>query len=175
MSAEQFGGIGSLKSQEKPQAAMSVQAYIAESFIGSGLTSDEVALLCEGASVKFYPSGATITEYGEEGSSLIILARGLASAKLAVEEPIAMIRPGMPLGELSLIDELPRSATVEAVEDCEVVVLDADRTKRIISEDTRLAVKVLTNLAKVLCHRLRTTNRLLASVIAVEEVERLRK
>jgi len=58
-------------------------------------------------------------------------------------------------GEMSLLDVEPRSATVTAVEECHLLVLSRGALEKIFCEDTSIHIIMLTNIARILSHRLR--------------------
>jgi CRP-like cAMP-binding protein len=72
--------------------------------------------------------GSSIVKQGEPGDSLFIIQEG--RCEVVVEESpghsivIAFLGPGDFFGEMALISEENRTATVRAVEDCKLLVLD---------------------------------------------------
>ncbi len=67
---------------------------------------------------------------------------------------LATLGPGDIFGELAIFDEERRSATVEALEDIEVVAILAADMRRLLREHPDIAVKLLAALSR----RLRETN-----------------
>jgi CRP-like cAMP-binding protein len=73
-----------------------------------------------------YPGGAVLVRQGDPGDSLCIVLSGRAEVQLE-GTVIDAIGPGEYFGEMSLIDGEPRSATIVATEDVELLVIkDAD-------------------------------------------------
>lgn len=68
---------------------------------------------------------------------------------------IAEVGPGKSLGEMSMIDGLPHSATAVAIEPVTLVMLTRDDLNRILEEKPRLAVKILWQFAQLMSQRLR--------------------
>ncbi len=68
---------------------------------------------------------------------------------------VALLSRGSFLGELSMFDDEPRSATVAAQEDSELVILKRDRLDVLIKEYPRIGVKILKELNRILAIRLR--------------------
>jgi CRP/FNR family transcriptional regulator, cyclic AMP receptor protein len=73
-------------------------------------------------------------------------------------EKIAEGGPGSVVGEMSLIDKNPRSATVVSIGKCKVGVIPSDHLWKLMLEDPILARKILFNIAQVLSTRLRAAN-----------------
>lgn len=76
---------------------------------------------------KAYPRGAGILKTGEQTASLFIIVSGavevVVSNRQGDEVILDILKPGEYFGEMGLIDDLPRSATVSAREACELLIL----------------------------------------------------
>lgn len=95
---------------------------------------------------------------GAPADSMYVLLDGTAEILLAgivVEEA----GRGSLLGELALIDEGPRAATVRAVTACKLVAIDRERFEHLAAQTPGFAMHVM----KVMCDRLRRANRLVAA------------
>jgi CRP/FNR family transcriptional regulator, cyclic AMP receptor protein len=104
------------------------------------------------------PAGTILTREGATGGIAYILASGTAEV-LRGGRRLALLGPGDVVGELSLIDGKPRSATVKAVSDLEVLEIDA----RDLASLLRKAPEVTRNLLVALAGRLRETDALPAA------------
>ena len=78
---------------------------------------------------------------------------------------ITYVGPGQILGELSLNDEEPRSASAVAAEDVTFLMLTRDDFDRMSTEMPLLAVKLLLRIIKGLGERLRRTSGILADYL----------
>jgi CRP/FNR family cyclic AMP-dependent transcriptional regulator len=67
---------------------------------------------------------------------------------------IEIVKEGMALGILSLLDDQPRTTTARAREDCEVAQMDRRKFRYMVEEVPNFVWYVMNELA----HRLRTTN-----------------
>ena len=74
------------------------------------------------------------------------------------EEALAVLRAGNYFGEMSLIDESPRSADAKAHESCELLVLKKDDLEDLLFVDRDLAYDLLWSFVRTLSGRLRETN-----------------
>ena len=68
---------------------------------------------------------------------------------------LAKMGRGSCLGELALFDQKPRSATVVALEDTELLTLDRTAMDKFIEDYPALGIKVLKGLSRTLSLRLR--------------------
>ncbi len=78
-------------------------------------------------------AGATIIEQGTVGQEAFVLVEGEAQI-LVNGHLVATVGPGSILGEMALLDLRPRSATVKAVTDVELMAYDAKHFRRIVAE-----------------------------------------
>jgi CRP-like cAMP-binding protein len=93
------------------------------------------------------PSGKTLVEEGKPGHEFFLIIDGNASVKRGKRE-IAKLGPGQYFGELALLDRGPRSASVIAKGDMEVLVLGQREFAGVIDEVPTLAHKLLTSMAQ---------------------------
>jgi SulP family sulfate permease len=111
-----------------------------------------------------YRKGEAIVREGDPGRELFIIARGTASVKIRLpgdgrETRLATFSVGTVFGEMALLDRQPRSATVEADEALVCYVLTDEAFGLLRSAHSGIAIKLLTNLARELSHRLRRASR----------------
>lgn len=108
--------------------------------------------------------GQTIIEEGEEGGDLYILLEGrvgisLESINPSMEIAINKVGPGEPIGEMSLLEGGPRSATVVSLERCVLARLSGAKMNKIFQQHPEWGMIFMRNLAVILTARLRTMNR----------------
>ena len=77
-----------------------------------------------------HPAGSTIVEEGEVGDKLYVIVRGTLDVMQAgpdgVERPLPALQDGDFFGEIALLDNVPRTATVRARTACLLLVLSRD-------------------------------------------------
>jgi CRP-like cAMP-binding protein len=93
------------------------------------------------------PSGKVLVEEGKPGHEFFLILDGNASVKRGKRE-IAKLGPGQYFGELALLDRGPRSASVVAKSDMDVLVLGQREFAGVIDEVPTLAHKLLTSMAQ---------------------------
>ncbi len=94
---------------------------------------------------------------GDEGDCAYIIEKGRVLAfvtKDKEEVPLSILGEGEIFGEMSLIDNMPRSASVRALEDARLAIV----TKQQVLERVSTADKVVQLLMRVLLKRLRNRN-----------------
>src|SRR6185312_11901965 len=104
--------------------------------------------------VRRIPAGRNILVQGAVGAEMFLLKKGKAEIRVGAEE-VEEVGPGEIFGEMALIDQSTRSATVTAVEDCEVVALNEHQFVELIQDAPYFALDVM----RALVGRLRSMNR----------------
>ena len=110
-----------------------------------------------------FQAGQTIIREGELGDELFVLFRGKVEVRKS-GMAIATLRAGGHFGEMGLVDQAPRSATVVAMEDTSAISIDRANLLKLMRRDPLLAVKLLWSFVQVLSARLRNTNEALTGL-----------
>jgi CRP-like cAMP-binding protein len=109
-----------------------------------------------------YKTGATIFGEGSPGDKFYLIVEGAVRISRFVpgmgEEALAVIRAGAYFGEMSLIDDAPRSATAVCHERCRLFVVNRKDLEDLLFVDRDLAYELLWNWVRTLSRRLRATN-----------------
>jgi CRP-like cAMP-binding protein len=98
-------------------------------------------------------AGSIVINEGEISETLFVLVEG----KMLVERgalPVAQLGAGSHFGEMALLSQRPRSATVRAETKCRVLALDRPQFYALLQQDSVLATKFLWRLAQTLSLRL---------------------
>lgn len=123
-----------------------------------GLDKREVRLLAKTCTERQYPAGAVLMQEGEAGAGLFILVEGKVHVTQSTgpdtpPRDITTLEAGEILGEMALLDDLPRSATVTAVEPCRCLLVPVWDFRATLRESPEIAIKLLIQLSR----RLRKT------------------
>jgi CRP/FNR family transcriptional regulator, cyclic AMP receptor protein len=109
-----------------------------------------------------YRVGDVIFKEGEVGDKLYLILEGRVRISREVsgmgEEALAILGPGAAFGEMSLIDDFPRSADARVHERCRVLVLTKSALEDLLFLDKDLAYEILWTFVRILSARLRETN-----------------
>lgn len=117
---------------------------------GSGLTSGDVADLVESAEVKDVRAGEVVIKEGDNGDDIYVIRRGsMIVEKTIGGKPVFLsyLPAGSYVGEMALIDGLPRSATVRAAIKSEVIRLRGEDFARLLQGKPQLLKKAQTDMA----------------------------
>ena len=130
----------------------------------SMLTTSQAVSVADAVVKQRFCKGQVIVEQGKKSCALTILLTGRArvvSTDVRGREVIlAILRPGDYLGEMSLIDEAPHSASVIAEVQTDTLVLDQPAFARCLPDSDSMAYAVLRGLV----HRLRQADRKIESL-----------
>lgn len=110
-----------------------------------------------------FQAGQAIIHEGEAGDELFVIFRGKVEVRKG-GMAIATLRAGGHFGEMGLVDQAPRSATVTAVEETSAISIDRENLLKLMRRDSLLAVKLLWSFVQVLSARLRNTNEALTGL-----------
>ncbi len=139
-----------------------------------GISEDEARILFDYCKRAVFEKGDLIMEEGEERNSMFFFIEGEAvvsnviTMKVSnergyseVEKSLVRLRAeqvGL-LGEMSVFEELPRSATVKSFETCVLYEIDKDDFNEFLKAHPDIGVRILANIAGILCARIRGGNR----------------
>ena len=109
-----------------------------------------------------YPAGAVVFRENEVGDEVLMVIRGTASAYLQTPNTnirLATFAPGTIFGELAILDEGVRSATVIADKELACRALTTSDFAALSATSPSVAIRLLAAIARELSGRLRTANR----------------
>jgi CRP/FNR family cyclic AMP-dependent transcriptional regulator len=138
------------------------EAQLAKVAFFDGLTADALAMIAQVTTEEEQPGGTRLFSYGEPGDKLYIILEGKVRISREVggmgEEALAVLGAGDVFGEMSLLDESPRSADANAHERCRLLVITKDAFDDLLFLHKDLAYEVLWSCVRMLASRLRETN-----------------
>jgi CRP-like cAMP-binding protein len=114
---------------------------------------------------KHYKAGDCVVRKGEVGNCMYVVQNGeleVIDEKAGKEISLRRLEAGDIFGEMALFERQPRSATVRAVGEAQVLTVDKRTLLRRIKEDPLVAL----NLIEDLCRRIRAMSGELASLKA---------
>lgn len=99
---------------------------------------------------KTAPIGTVLFKEGEPGREMFVVQSGkvrLQRTIRGVEKILAEVGPGEFFGEMSIINDKPRTASAVVVEDAQLLVLDPKTFEAMIKANTEIAVRMIKRLA----------------------------
>jgi CRP/FNR family cyclic AMP-dependent transcriptional regulator len=131
----------------------------------SGLDDKILNKISDACIARQFTKGETIVRQGEMGLGLYIISRGRVKVDReqgGVRTQVAELGPEQFFGDMALLDNKPRSATVTAIEDAECLLLTRDSFVKLMNKYPDIPIRM----AKVLAERLREAN---AKIVAVTQ------
>lgn len=97
------------------------------------------------------PAGQTLFAEGDKGDSMYVLVSGHADVLLR-GKVVEQLESGAIFGELAIIDNTPRAATIVARDDCNFIAINAGRFRTLTRENPDFALHVMRAMADRLRH-----------------------
>lgn len=134
----------------------------------SSFSDAQVSQLLPGMQHRSYPRNSFILRAGEETDALYIVLSGRVKVLIPDEEGheviLSILGPQEYFGEMGLLDDQARSASVETLEPCEMLRLTKAGFTSILKDNFELAMLILQNLVK----RLREADRKIESLALID-------
>jgi CRP-like cAMP-binding protein len=121
---------------------------------------------------KKIPTGTVLFREGDRGEEMFILQAGrvkISKRIRGVEKTLATLDKGEFFGEMAILNDKPRSATAETIEDCDMLVIDRKTFEALIRGNAEIAVRFIKRLAD----RLRETNDQMEALMIKDNTSRL--
>jgi CRP/FNR family cyclic AMP-dependent transcriptional regulator len=119
-------------------------------------TSDELAQLTSASFPRRLARGQLLFSEGDRSDHLFIVATGrikvLVGSERGDQLVLSVLGPGDQLGELSIIDGHPRSATAEALDDATLLCVPADAVRSLLQTAPRVCLAFAEELAERVRH-----------------------
>ncbi len=112
---------------------------------------------------KSFPRGTVLCQEGDPGREMFIIQKGRVQVRKKVgnaEKVLAELTEGEFFGEMALLLEMDRSATVEAIEDSKILVIGPEAFESLLKNSPEIALKMLKKMAlrlRALDDKLETT------------------
>jgi CRP/FNR family cyclic AMP-dependent transcriptional regulator len=109
---------------------------------------------------------------GDAGEEMFIIQTGrvrISKRIRGVEKTLATLEKGEFFGEMAILNDKPRSATAETLDDCDMLVIDRKTFDALIRGNSEIAVRFIKRLAD----RLREANDQMESLMIKDNTSRL--
>lgn len=123
----------------------------------------QLARIARAGEIESYNPGEPIVLEGSFGDALFLILSGQTAVHQG-SKTFATLGGGDLFGEMSLVEPVPRSASVTAMSATFVFRLPHDALRELISDDAQAASVLLVRIVKTLSERLRRANQMLSSV-----------
>lgn len=151
---------------EKPSSTLTAEElhkHLRQITLFEGLLPVHLRRIAALAQEVAFAKDSAVFEHGDPGDGLYLILKGAVRISRSVsgigEEALAILRPGMYFGEMSIIDdEAPRSADAIAHEQTLLLKLPKDDLRDLMFVDRELAYELLWRFVRTLSARLRDSN-----------------
>ncbi len=133
------------------------------------LDSNELTLIADHMNFFEIKKNEILFREGDKGDYVCFIVDGqlevIKEAATGLGKVIATLPAGRTIGEMSIIDHTPRSATVRACTDTTLVALTGKGFDLILEHHPRIGIKILKGLARLLSMNMRKTSSRLADTL----------
>lgn len=126
------------------------------------ISNDEIEKLVPCFEIATYPAGTVIFKEGDLGDFIGFVISGKLEVKKQTDFKgkqivLALLGKGSFAGDLSMIDEQPRTATIMALEDSALLILGSQTLNSFIEKHPDTGVKILKGVIRTISIRLTKT------------------
>ena len=107
-----------------------------------GFSDDELRRVVELGHEVDLPAGSVLVDQGDPGTSCYVILSGVAGVYVRGEY-VASSGPGSMVGEIALIDHRPRTATVVADSDLDLLQFDSAAFRTLLDEMPKASERVM--------------------------------
>lgn len=112
-----------------------------------------------------YSAGQELFHQGDQGDAMYVILSGVAD--VVIDTPtgpitVAQLSKNNFVGDMAILGDVPRTATVKAAEDLSTLKISKDMFYRLVAEFPQMAIEMMRELA----HRLEDTNQKLLEASA---------
>ena len=129
-----------------------------KNYLVVGLADDAIKEIADLAEIKTLFPNDVLIKQGDKSSDLYVILEGRVKVITSGGDHLADAGPGSVLGEVSLIDDQPRSADAICIGTVKVARIPSKQLRSLMNTKRDMGFIVLANLARVLCTRLRTAS-----------------
>jgi len=129
-----------------------------KNYLVVGLSDEAIKEIADLAEIKTMLPNELLIHQGEKSSDLYVILDGRVKVITSQGDHLADAGPGSVLGEVSLIDDQPRSADAICIGTMRVARVPSKQLRSLMNSKREMGFVVLANLARVLCTRLRTAS-----------------
>jgi CRP/FNR family cyclic AMP-dependent transcriptional regulator len=143
---------------------MKVPQLLEDVDLFAGLTEDELHQIAGICQERQFNAGDVLAVEGQQGNNMFVITEGFVEVLLENHPDrhtkiIINLGPGQLIGEMALLDQGPRSATIRAISDPTIVqAINREDFEALCQENTHIGFIAMRNLAVDLSFKLRHRN-----------------
>ena len=152
----------------------SLLTQVTDFFMGipffDGINGEEIKVIAKHIASVDVKTGEILFKESDKGNYICFIVSGRLQVSVKKETSeenvvLAILKPGQSLGEMAIIEDLPRFATITAIEDCKLFVLSKSAFDLILERHPYIGIKLLKGVATILSTYLRHTSIKLANFL----------
>jgi len=145
----------------KRRPAMAPKEVLRKVVLFKYLSPSEMDTLEGKLTARQIPKGTVIFKEGSPGEELFLITRGEVEVSIERNDSklvLAELGESSFFGEMSLITDRPRTATITALSDTECYVLSKKEFQKMLVKEPQLMARLLLAMTEILCDRIQATN-----------------
>jgi CRP-like cAMP-binding protein len=150
-----------------PDLSKAIVDFFMEIPIFSRMNAEEVKVVAKHMNVIELQPRETLFEEADRGNFMCFIAHGTLEV---IKQPgggekeivITTVRKGQSIGEMSVIENLPRSATIRARDTSKLFILSQAAFDLVLAKHSHIGIKLLKGITVLLSNNLRKTSSRLA-------------
>ncbi|MDO9015942.1 MAG: cyclic nucleotide-binding domain-containing protein [Deltaproteobacteria bacterium] len=135
-----------------------------------GLDDESLDLLTRELRASLFDPGALVMKEGDHAREMFVVLSGelevVRHSVNGTEGRVALLGPGNWVGEMSIVDPQPRSATVRALAPSILLVVTTEDLDRLYRRDMKSYLLVVLNIAREMARRLRVADGMIAGFLS---------
>ncbi len=161
---------GRMNAQISPENMIS---FLLTTPLFENLEPREVKEIIHIVDTKKFQSGDTIFREGDPGDAWYAIYNGeveVLKRSASGEQMIRTLGPRSGFGEIAVLDNMPRSATIRAAKETTVLSFPRDKFNDMLAKDHPIACKLVKQLALMIVNRQRENTETLSSLLQTTEL-----
>jgi CRP/FNR family transcriptional regulator, cyclic AMP receptor protein len=139
-------------------ASADLSTWLGRTVLFDGLGADDLGRLAGISRESSLKANAALFDQGDESDGLYLIVTGIIRIYLTTEDgrevTVSLLEDGEVIGEIALLDGLPRSAGAAALTDTKLIFIPREPFLALLKGSTQLAHQIILTL----CERLRAAN-----------------
>ncbi len=135
-----------------------------------GLTEVEIGEILRACTIHTFKADDCVVRENEVSRDLFVILEGRISIGKTLyagdERELGVLGPGEFFGEMSFLDDSPRSASAHCTEKTSLLRIDKSSFDKLAARKPRTAYKIMMKIARTLGERLRASNNVVESIFS---------
>ncbi|GAB6094493.1 hypothetical protein JCM14469_07450 [Desulfatiferula olefinivorans] len=127
------------------------------------INPEEIKVIAKHIAMMDVKRGEVLFNESDKGNYICFIVTGRLEVVITKESTgeevvLATLTRGQSTGEMAIIEDMPRFATIRAIDDSKMYILSKSAFELILSKHPHIGIKLLKGVAYVLSHNLRQTS-----------------